>query len=90
VVKEIASEVGRTPAEVSLRWVVERPGVSSVLIGASRVEQLEQNVSSLDVELTAEHLARLEQATTMPLINPYFIFNLPLSQLFGGHDVRRG
>ncbi|UPA26816.1 aldo/keto reductase [Shinella oryzae] len=88
-VKEIASEIGRTPAEVALKWVVERPGVSSVLIGASRVEQLEQNIAALDVALTAEHLTRLEQATAMPPINPYFIFQLPITQLFGGQDVRR-
>lgn len=88
-VKEIASEIGRTPAEVALKWVVERPGVSSVLIGASRVEQLEQNIAALDVALTAEHLTRLEQATAMPPINPYFIFQLPIKQLFGGQDVRR-
>jgi hypothetical protein len=42
------------------------------------------------VALTPAHLARLEQATAMPLINPYFIFQLPISQLFGGQDVRRG
>jgi aryl-alcohol dehydrogenase-like predicted oxidoreductase len=90
VVKEIASEIGRAPAEVALKWVVERPGVSSVLIGASRVEQLDLNIGSLNVELTAEHLARLERATAMPLINPYFIFQLPIKQLFGGQDVRRG
>ncbi|MBX5139290.1 aldo/keto reductase [Rhizobium lentis] len=90
VVKEIASEIGRAPAEVALKWVVERPGVSSVLIGASRVEQLDLNIGSLDVELTAEHLARLERATAMPLINPYFIFQLPIKQFFGGQDVRRG
>lgn len=87
-VKEIASEIGCTPAEVALKWVVERPGVSSVLIGASRVDQLKQNIASLEIELTAVYLARLEQATAMPLINPYFIFQLPISQLFGGQDVR--
>lgn len=90
VVKEIALEIGRTPAEIALKWVVERPGVSSVLIGASRMEQLDQNIGSLDVDLTPAHLARLEEATTMPLINPYFIFQLPISQLFGGQDVQRG
>lgn len=89
VLREVATEIGRTPADVALKWVVERPGVSSVLIGASRVEQLEQNIASLDVELSAEHLAKLEQATALPLINPYFIFQLPIEQLFGGHGVRR-
>lgn len=89
IVKEVAAEIGCTPAEVALKWVVEKPGVSSVLIGASRVEQLEQNVGSLNVKLEADHLARLEQATALPPINPYFIFQLPIEQLFGGHEVRR-
>ena len=89
VVREVAVEIGRTPANVALKWVVERSGVSSVLIGASRVEQLEQNIASLEVELSAEHLAKLEQVTALPMINPYFIFQLPIEQLFGGHGVRR-
>lgn len=89
VVKAIASDLGRTPADVALKWVVERPGVSSVLIGASRVEQLSQNIAALDVELTPEQLIRLEEATSLPLLNPYFIFQLPIEQLFGGQKVDR-
>lgn len=89
VLKAVASDVGRTPAEVALKWVVERPGVSSVLIGASRLEQLGQNIASLDVELSKEQLARLEEATALPLLNPYFIFQLPTEHLFGGQKVRR-
>jgi aryl-alcohol dehydrogenase-like predicted oxidoreductase len=89
VLKAVASDVGRTPAEVALKWVVERPGVSSVLIGASRLEQLGQNIASLDVELSTEQLARLEEATALPLLNPYFIFQLPTEHLFGGQKVRR-
>ncbi|MFN7027218.1 MAG: aldo/keto reductase [Pseudorhizobium sp.] len=89
VLKAVASEVGRTPAEVALKWVVERPGVSSVLIGASRVEQLQENFQSMDVELTAAHLTRLEQATALPQLNPYFIFQLPTELLFGGQEVQR-
>jgi aryl-alcohol dehydrogenase-like predicted oxidoreductase len=88
VLKGVAAEAGRTPAEVALKWVVERSGVSSVLVGATRVEQLVQNIASLDVQLSAEQLERLEQATTLPLLNPYFIFQLPTERLFGGTSVR--
>lgn len=88
VLKAVASKIGRSPAEVALAWVVQRPGVSSVLIGASRVGQLSQNVASLDVILDDAHLLRLEQATALPLLNPYFIFNLPSKSLFGGYQVR--
>ncbi|PYE43139.1 aryl-alcohol dehydrogenase-like predicted oxidoreductase [Rhizobium sp. PP-F2F-G20b] len=87
VVKIIAAEVGRPPAEVALAWVTKRPGVSSVLIGASRVEQLSENIASLDVVLDDSHLERLEQATALPLLNPYFIFEMPTSRIFGGKTV---
>ncbi|MEP7456121.1 aldo/keto reductase [Phyllobacterium sp. SB3] len=85
--KQVAAEVGRSPAEVALAWVANRPGVSSVLIGASRVEQLTQNVASLDIRLTEAQQTALERATALPLLNPYFIFNLPTSRLFGGQHV---
>jgi aryl-alcohol dehydrogenase-like predicted oxidoreductase len=84
----VADDIGRSMAEVALAWVVQRPGVSSVLLGASRPEQLTQNLASLDVELDAEHLARLEAASALPLLNPYFIFQLPVEMFFGGQKVR--
>jgi aryl-alcohol dehydrogenase-like predicted oxidoreductase len=87
VLKAVAAEVGRSPAEVALAWVARRPGVSSVLIGASRIEQLSQNIASLDIALGDNHLQRLEQATALPLLNPYFIFEMPRERLFGGKAV---
>ncbi len=75
-------------ADVALYWVASRPGVSSVLIGASRSEQLLQNLASLDFTLSEAHQARLDDATQLPLINPYFIFKLPSQVLFGGQTVR--
>jgi aryl-alcohol dehydrogenase-like predicted oxidoreductase len=88
VLKAVASDVGRSPADVALAWVANRSGVSSVLIGASRVEQLHQNVASLDITLSGDQLARLEKATALPMLNPYFIFQMPTEMLFGGHQVR--
>ncbi|SMC51906.1 aldo/keto reductase [Rhizobium sp. RU36D] len=88
VLKSVASDIGRTPAEVALAWVANRPGVSSVLIGASRVEQLQHNIGSLDITLDDDQRRKLEEATALPAINPYFIFQLPMEILFGT-DVRR-
>ena len=88
VVKTVADEIGRSPAEVALAWVVNRPGVSSVLIGASRVAQLTENVASLGITLSDDHSQRLEQATMLPLLNPYFIFQIPRETLFGGQAVQ--
>jgi len=85
--REVAGEVGRSMAEVALAWVARRGGVSSVLIGASRPEQVRQNVASLDIELAAEHQARLDEVTALPALNPYFVFDLPRESIFGGHTV---
>jgi len=52
-----------TPARVALAWVRERPGVTSTIIGARRAEQLEDNIGSLDVALTAEERGRLDALT---------------------------
>ncbi|WP_245529987.1 aldo/keto reductase [Anaeromyxobacter dehalogenans] len=52
-----------TVARVALAWVRQRPGVTSTIIGARRWEQLEDNLSSLNVELTAEDRARLDALT---------------------------
>lgn len=86
-VRAIAAETGKSMAQVSLAWVAGRPGVSSVLIGASRPEQLTQNIASLEVTLSAEQLERLDMATAMPLASPYFIFKLPRATIFGGSEV---
>ncbi|MEF3083422.1 aldo/keto reductase [Luteimonas sp. SMYT11W] len=83
VVRAVAEEIGRSMAEVALAWTARRPGVSSVLVGASRVEQLHQNIASLDIEFTAAQQARLDAASLPPSINPYFIFQLPPRMRFG-------
>ncbi|WP_172122661.1 MULTISPECIES: aldo/keto reductase [unclassified Devosia] len=85
--REIAQEAGKSMAQVSLAWVAARPGVSSVLIGASRPDQLVQNIASLEVRLSADQLQRLEAATALPLPSPYFIFQLPRGAFFGGNEV---
>ncbi|AKV00374.1 L-fuco-beta-pyranose dehydrogenase [Labilithrix luteola] len=52
-----------TPARVAIAWVQAQPGVTSTIIGARRLSQLEDNVKALDVKLTAEELARLDALT---------------------------
>lgn len=70
----IAGEAGTTPAAVALAWVQARPGVTSTIIGARRIEQLEQNLAALDVTLTLAHVTALDKASE-PLLNfpaPFF------------------
>jgi aryl-alcohol dehydrogenase-like predicted oxidoreductase len=58
-VEAIAKETGRTMAQVSLRWVMQRPGVTSTVIGARSLAQLEDNLGASTFTLSADQMARL-------------------------------
>lgn len=60
--KPIADELGITRAQLALAWLLREPGVSSVITGATRVAQVEDNVGASEVELSAEILDQIEQA----------------------------
>ncbi|MER7776019.1 aldo/keto reductase [Streptomyces sp. NPDC096191] len=71
VVKEVAAELGRTPAQVGLAWTLRKPGVTAPIIGARTPEQLEGNLGALEVDLTASQLARLDEAGRIELGFPH-------------------
>jgi aryl-alcohol dehydrogenase-like predicted oxidoreductase len=90
VLVEVAAEIGRTPAEVALNWVVNRPGVTSTIIGASKPHQLTANLASLDFEIPDELRTKLDAASAVELVNPYRFFEAPLQAMMrGGTEVRR-
>lgn len=63
VLEEVARAHESTVARVALAWVRQQPGVTSTIIGARRLEQLDDNLRSLEVTLTADELARLDELT---------------------------
>jgi aryl-alcohol dehydrogenase-like predicted oxidoreductase len=70
VLDEVAAEAGVTPAAAALAWVHGRPGVTSTLIGARRIEQLRANLDAVDVRLTAGQAAALDEVSTPKLNFP--------------------
>ena len=60
--KPIADEIGLTMAQMSLAWILRRPEVASAIIGASRPEQIRDNVRAVGVTLSGESLARIDRA----------------------------
>jgi aryl-alcohol dehydrogenase-like predicted oxidoreductase len=62
--KAIADDLGCSLAQLSLAWCARNPNVSTVIIGASRVEQLKENLGALDVlpKLTGDVMARIDEA----------------------------
>jgi aryl-alcohol dehydrogenase-like predicted oxidoreductase len=74
VLLEVAKEMGRSPAQVALNWVSTQAGVTSTIIGASKVAQLTDNLSSIEFSIPAELRQRLDQASAPPSIHPYMFF----------------
>jgi aryl-alcohol dehydrogenase-like predicted oxidoreductase len=69
---KIAKETGKTVPQVALNWLVQRPTVSSVIIGARNEEQLRQNLAAVEWKLSADQVEELEKASTVQAPYPYW------------------
>ena len=72
VLVDIAGARGVSAAQVALAWLLARPGVTSLIIGARDEEQLADNLAASELVLSAEEHARLEQVSRPPLLYPYW------------------
>jgi aryl-alcohol dehydrogenase-like predicted oxidoreductase len=72
VLEEVAREVGKTLAQVALNWVLRRPTVSSVVVGARNEEQLKENLGAVGWALDPALIARLDAASEKKPIYPYW------------------
>jgi aryl-alcohol dehydrogenase-like predicted oxidoreductase len=72
VLVEVGEEHGVSAAQVSLAWLLTRPGVTSLLVGARTDEQLADNLAAADLELTDEQIDRIEKVSRPPLLYPYW------------------
>jgi aryl-alcohol dehydrogenase-like predicted oxidoreductase len=70
-VERVAGELGSTPAAVSLAWLLGRPAVSSAVVGARTVAQLDDNLKGADLKLGGEHVKLLDEASAFPPGYPY-------------------
>lgn len=69
---EVARETGKTVPQVALNWLLGRPTVANVIIGARNEEQLKQNLGAVGWSLTAEQVAKLDATSATPLAYPYW------------------
>ncbi|MBA2714885.1 MAG: aldo/keto reductase [Rubrobacteraceae bacterium] len=69
---EIADSHGVSAAQVALSWLLGRPGVSSVIVGARTEEQLADNLAAADLHLSDEDRRRLDEVSAPPLLYPYW------------------
>ena len=71
-IDEIAKETGKTVAQIALNWLLQRPTVSTIVIGARNEEQLKQNLGAIGWNLTPEQVSKLDEASSVPLPYPYW------------------
>jgi aryl-alcohol dehydrogenase-like predicted oxidoreductase len=78
-VRSVAEARGASMAQVALAWLVDRPAVSSVILGARTLEQLDDNLGAAGLHLSASETARLDRAS-MPIVDDYPYGELGVSQ----------
>ena len=87
IMREIAAETGATVPQIALAWLLHQPAVTSVIIGAKSVEQLNDNLGVVSVRLSPEHLERLDAVSSLPTEYPNWMIarqavgRLPASSL---------
>jgi aryl-alcohol dehydrogenase-like predicted oxidoreductase len=68
----VATETGKTVPQIALNWLLQRPTVASVIVGARDEAQLRENLGAVDWSLSAEQIRRLDQASAAPPPYPYW------------------
>jgi aryl-alcohol dehydrogenase-like predicted oxidoreductase len=72
VLAKIGADRGVSAARVALAWLLGRPAVTSVIVGARTDEQLADNLSAAELRLTADEITQLERVSRPPLLYPYW------------------
>jgi len=73
VMREVAAEQGVSVPQIALAWLLHQPAVTSVIIGAKRMEQLEDNLNSVTVSLTEDQVQRLDAISRLPAEYPQWM-----------------
>ncbi len=78
VLDDIAAETGRTVPQIALNWLLSRPTVATVIVGARNEDQLRQNLGAIGWQLSADQIARLDKAGAVTPPYPYYpYYRLP-------------
>lgn len=85
--RPIATAHGVSVARVALAWLLHRPGVASVIVGAKTADQLNDNIAATDLRLSEAELAALEEASRLPPEYPGWMFDRQNRDRFPGGAI---
>jgi aryl-alcohol dehydrogenase-like predicted oxidoreductase len=89
VLLDVAKQIDRSPAQVALNWVATQPGITSLIVGASKPAQFEDNLHLVDFEIPDDLRKRLDQVSAVEPGHPYVFFNPEMQGwISGGTNLR--
>jgi len=80
----VADEISKSPAQVALNWVATQPGITSTIIGATKMAQLDDNLKSIEFEIPSDLRKRLDDLSALDPAHPYKIFNPEMQGMISG------
>jgi aryl-alcohol dehydrogenase-like predicted oxidoreductase len=88
VLLAVSKQLGRPPAQIALNWVATQPGVTSTILGASKLPQLEDNLGAIEFSIPAELREQLDKVSAPASIHPYMFFEPFIQGMIHGSKVR--
>ncbi len=79
-----AKQMNKPPAQVALNWAATQPGITSTIIGATKLAQLDDNLAALDFEIPAAQRKRLDEASALEAIHPYIFYGSNIHPMVTG------
>ena len=86
MIDPIAKAHGCSPARISLAWLLAKPVVTSVIIGAKSLDQLQDNLAAVELTLTQDELGRLDEVSALPLEYPGWVLPFQGADRLGPAD----
>jgi aryl-alcohol dehydrogenase-like predicted oxidoreductase len=84
VVLDVAKQINKSPAQVALNWSATQPGITSTILGASKPEQLEENLRCVEFEIPHELRTKLNEVSALAAGHPYEIFSPDMQGMVSG------
>ena len=84
VLRDVAKQSGKTPAQISLNWVATQPGITSTIIGATKLAQLDDNLATTEFAIPHELRLRLDEVSAIEPVHPYVFFGSSIQTMISG------
>ena len=84
VLLDVAKQISKSPAQIALNWAATQPGITSTIIGASKVSQLEENLRCVEFDIPKELRSHLDEVSALELAHPYAFFEPGMQGMISG------